>query len=70
MQQSSGIDRPNTACTGRWGLPPAGTACGTYGKHFSGFEFFLLSNRVHACPSAMLRERELLWARRIEQPRK
>jgi hypothetical protein len=23
------------ANTGRWGLPPEGTACGTYGKHFS-----------------------------------
>jgi len=36
---------PNKACTGRWGF------CAVY-KHFSGFEFFLLPNRVHARPSA------------------
>ena len=29
-------------------------------KHFSGFEFFLLPNRVHARHSAMLRERKPL----------
>jgi len=36
---------PNTACTGRWGF------CGIF-EHFSGFEFFLLPNRIHARPSA------------------
>src|SRR3989304_1659231 len=41
--------RANKACTGRWGF------CAIY-KHFSGFEFSLLPNRVHARPSAMLRE--------------
>jgi hypothetical protein len=34
--------------------------CGTYGKHFSGFEFILLPNIVHARPSAMLREHQSL----------
>jgi len=29
-------------------------------EHFSGFELFLLSNRVRARPSAMLRERKPL----------
>jgi hypothetical protein len=29
-------------------------ACGTYGEHFSGFEFFLLPGRVHARRSALL----------------
>jgi hypothetical protein len=29
-------------------------------KHFSGFKFFLLPSRVHARPSAMLRERKPL----------
>ena len=33
--------------------------CAIY-KHFSGFEFFLLPSRVHARPSAMLRERKPL----------
>ena len=33
-------DAPNTACTGRWGLPPVGTACATYGKHFLASSFF------------------------------
>ena len=33
--------RPNTACTGHWGV------CRIF-KHFSGFEFFLLPNIVHA----------------------
>jgi len=37
-------------------------ACGTYGKQFSGFEFFLLPSRVHARPSAVLRERQPLGA--------
>ena len=41
------------ANTGRWGF------CAIY-KHFSGFEFFLLPNIVHARPSAMLRERKPL----------
>jgi hypothetical protein len=36
---------PNKACTGRWGF------CGIF-KHFSGFGFFLLPNRIHAHPSA------------------
>jgi hypothetical protein len=36
---------PNTACTGRWGF------CDIF-KHFSGFEFFLLPNRIHARPNA------------------
>ncbi len=36
---------PNTACTGRWGF------CAIF-EQFSGFEFFLLPNRVHARPSA------------------
>jgi len=26
--------------------------CGTYGKQFSGFEFFLLPSEVHARPSS------------------
>ena len=37
------LNAPNTACTGRWGV------CGIF-KHFSGFEFPLLPNRIHACP--------------------
>jgi hypothetical protein len=32
-------------CTGRWGF------CRIF-KHFSGFEFFLLPNRIHARPGA------------------
>jgi len=36
---------PNTACTGRWGF------CANP-KHFSGFEFSLLPNIVHAHPPA------------------
>ena len=36
---------PNTACTWRVGF------CGIF-RHFSGFEFFLLSNRIHARPHA------------------
>ena len=37
---------PKTARIGRWGF------CNTLrGKHFSGFEFFLLPSRVHARPS-------------------
>ena len=35
----------NKACTGRWGF------CRIF-KHFSGFEFFLLPNIVHARPPA------------------
>jgi hypothetical protein len=35
----------NKVCTGRWGF------CRIF-KHFSGFEFSLLPNRVHARPSA------------------
>ncbi|MDP1716153.1 MAG: hypothetical protein Q8L41_15555 [Anaerolineales bacterium] len=45
---------PNKACTDEVGF------CGTYGKHFSGFEFSLLPSRIHARPSAMLRERKPL----------
>jgi hypothetical protein len=33
--------------------------CGFF-EYFSGFEFFLLPSRVHARPSAMLRERKPL----------
>jgi len=44
---------PNKACTGRWGF------CGFF-EYFSGFEFFLLPSRIHARPSAMLRERQPL----------
>ena len=40
---------------GRSGLLPR-PICAIY-KHFSGFEFSLLPSRVHARPSAMLRER-------------
>jgi len=37
--------------------------CGTLRvKHFSGFGLFLLPNRIHARPSAMLRERKPLGA--------
>jgi len=40
---------------GRWGF------CCTYGKHFSGFEFFLLPNRIHARPSASNANRWAAW---------
>jgi len=39
------INAPNNACTGRWGF------CAIY-KHFSGFEFFLLSGIFPARPPA------------------
>jgi len=47
------IVRDLLGCTGRWGF------CRIF-KHFSGFGFFLLPSRVHARPSAMLRERKPL----------
>jgi hypothetical protein len=37
------------AHTGRWGFS-------TIFKHLSGFEFFLLPSRFHACPSASQRK--------------
>jgi hypothetical protein len=39
------INAPNKACSGFLGV------CAIY-KHFSGFEFFLLPNRIHAHPHA------------------
>jgi hypothetical protein len=44
---------PNKACSGFVGF------CG-FDKHFSSFGLFLLSNRIHVRPSAMLRERKPL----------
>jgi hypothetical protein len=46
---------PNKACTGRWGTV-------RLFEHFSGFEFFLVSNRVHAHPHAGNANR---WATRL-----
>ena len=46
------IARHHSKGTGRWGLLPAGTVCGTLRvKQFSGFEFFLLPSRVHPRPT-------------------
>jgi len=55
---------PNTACVDAGDCCFA--ACGTHGKNFSGFEFSLLPNRIHAHPSAMLRERHR-WATRCQR---
>ena len=44
-------------------------ACGVF-EHFSGFGFSLLPSIVHACPSAMLRERKPLGARYCSQLQK
>jgi hypothetical protein len=54
-RESSIHPAPNKACTGRWGTVRRF-------EYFSGFEFFLLLNRVRARPSAMLRECNR-WAR-------
>jgi len=50
---------PNTAWSGRSGLPPEGTACGVPNS-FLGLIIFPLGRGNPVRPSAMLRERQLL----------